>query len=113
MRSKFLKVVYQSRSIRKINSVSHQRSDVEYAEPDYIVHLLNTPDDLLFPQMWSLLNTGQQGGTSGDDIGATLAWNFTQQAITMSSSQPSILASISLTRISFRTCFTIHRFATV
>src|SRR5215471_13741680 len=38
-----------------------QRPDVEYAEPDYIVHLLNTPDDPLFTQMWSLLNTGQQG----------------------------------------------------
>jgi len=24
--------------------------------------------------MWNLLNTGQSGGTSGDDVGATLAW---------------------------------------
>ena len=54
-----------------------QRPDVEYAEPDYIVHLLNTPDDPLFSQMWNLLNTGQNGGTVGDDIGATLAWNLT------------------------------------
>jgi subtilisin family serine protease len=52
------------------------RSEVEYAEPDYIVHLFTTPDDPLFPQMWNLLNTGQDGGTSGADIGATLAWNL-------------------------------------
>jgi hypothetical protein len=49
---------------------------VEYAEPDYFVHLLNNPNDPLFPQMWNLLNTGQYGGISGDDIGATLAWNL-------------------------------------
>jgi hypothetical protein len=51
-----------------------QRAEVEYAEPDYTVHLLTTPDDPLFPQMWNLLNTGQNGGTAGDDVGATLAW---------------------------------------
>ncbi len=56
---------------------SYRRSsEVEYAEPDYTVHLLNTPDDPQFPQMWNLLNTGQNGGTPGDDIGATLAWNL-------------------------------------
>jgi subtilisin family serine protease len=26
--------------------------------------------------MWNLLNTGQNGGTAGDDVGATLAWNL-------------------------------------
>src|SRR5580704_4534478 len=52
------------------------RPEVEYAEPDYTVRLLNTPDDPLFPQMWNLLNTGQNGGTAGDDVGATLAWNL-------------------------------------
>lgn len=53
-----------------------QRPEVEYVEPDYTVHLLNTPDDPLFPQMWNLLNTGQNGGTAGADVGATLAWNL-------------------------------------
>ena len=52
------------------------RPEVEYAEPDYIVHLWATPGDPLFPQMWNLLNTGQNGGTSGADVGATLAWNL-------------------------------------
>jgi subtilisin family serine protease len=52
------------------------RPEVEYAEPDYTVHFLETPNDPLFPKMWNLLNTGQDGGTAGDDIGATLAWNL-------------------------------------
>ena len=26
--------------------------------------------------MWNLLNSGQDGGTAGDDVGATLAWNL-------------------------------------
>jgi subtilisin family serine protease len=52
------------------------RPEVEYAEPDYTVHLLETPNDPLFSKMWNLLNTGQDGGTPGDDVGATLAWNL-------------------------------------
>ncbi len=51
--------------------------DVLYAEPDYIVHAFQTPNDPLFPTMWSLLNTGQNGGTLGADIKATLAWSIT------------------------------------
>ncbi|MCA1613963.1 MAG: S8 family serine peptidase, partial [Acidobacteria bacterium] len=32
------------------------------------------PNDPLFNEQWSLLNTGQNGGTAGADIRATLAW---------------------------------------
>ena len=53
-----------------------QRPEIEYAEPDYIVHTSASPNDPLFPQMWNLLNSGQNGGTTGDDVGATLAWNL-------------------------------------
>jgi hypothetical protein len=52
------------------------RPEVEYAEPDYTLHFLKTPSDPLFPQMWNLLNTGQNGGAAGDDVGATLAWGL-------------------------------------
>jgi hypothetical protein len=52
------------------------RSEVEYAEPDYIVHSFETPNDPKFSQMWNLHNAGQDGGTAGDDVGATLAWNL-------------------------------------
>jgi subtilisin family serine protease len=32
------------------------------------------PNDPMFDEQWSLLNTGQNGGTAGADIRATLAW---------------------------------------
>ncbi len=32
------------------------------------------PNDPMFNEQWSLLNTGQNGGTAGADIRATLAW---------------------------------------
>jgi serine protease len=52
---------------------------VEYAEPNYIVYALATPNDPSFPSLWGLLNTGQNiggAGTPGADIDATLAWNL-------------------------------------
>jgi subtilisin family serine protease len=51
---------------------------VEYAEPNYIVHALQNPDDPYFPQQWSLHNTGQTGGASGADIHALQAWDITK-----------------------------------
>jgi subtilisin family serine protease len=49
---------------------------VEYAEPDYIVHVAqaqNLPNDLS-PNLWGLHNTGQTGGTADADIDAPEAW---------------------------------------
>jgi subtilisin family serine protease len=62
------------------------RSDVAYAEPNYIVHAVSssavlTPDDPFFRDLWGLHNTGQFAhgatGTAGADIGAAAAWNIT------------------------------------
>jgi len=50
---------------------------VLYAEPNYVVHLLGSPNDPKFLQMWGLQNTGQNGGVVGADIHATQAWNLT------------------------------------
>jgi hypothetical protein len=60
-----------------------QRGDVEYAEPNYIVHAIGTvANDTYFAYMWGLRNTGQligsQYGVYGADIGATLAWDITK-----------------------------------
>ncbi len=51
--------------------------DVEYAEPNFIVTALNTPNDPSFSALWGLHNTGQTGGTSGADIKAPEAWDIT------------------------------------
>ena len=37
---------------------------VRIAEPDYIVHTCDVPNDPMFPDMWALQNTGQAGGTA-------------------------------------------------
>src|SRR5437660_6617099 len=56
------------------------RSDVEYAEPNYIVHTTAIPNDRRFGELWGLQNTGQtiQGfpGIPGADISATAAWDI-------------------------------------
>jgi subtilisin family serine protease len=56
---------------------------VDFAQPDYEISLAGTPNDPGFSQQWSLKNTGQYGGTPGDDIGATTAWNAEAGASTI------------------------------
>ncbi len=55
--------------------------NVEYAEPNYIVHALATPNDTSFGQLWGLHNSGQTvngtAGTSDADIDAPEAWDIT------------------------------------
>jgi subtilisin family serine protease len=50
---------------------------IEYAEPNFIVHAEGVPDDPIYPELWSLHNTGQDGGTPGADIHAENAWQVT------------------------------------
>jgi hypothetical protein len=51
----------------------------EYVEPDYIVSIDAVPTDSGFTDgtLWGLKNTGQNGGTSGVDVDAELAWGIT------------------------------------
>ena len=59
------------------------RSDVIYAEPNFVRKALVVPNDPRYPQMWGLNNTGQPStfggnpGTPGNDIRAEQAWNIT------------------------------------
>ena len=59
-----------------------ETASIAYAEPDYIVHTLATPDDPFFNETWGLHNTGQQttgydeGGTADADIDAPTAWDI-------------------------------------
>src|SRR6185369_12591238 len=51
---------------------------VEYAEPNYLVFPSAVPNDSLFFEQWSLMNTGAFGvGKPGADISATKAWDLT------------------------------------
>ncbi len=49
--------------------------EIAYAEPNYKHEFDNTPDDLLYPSMWQLDNTGQTGGRFDADIDAPEAWD--------------------------------------
>jgi subtilisin family serine protease len=55
---------------------------VQYAEHDFYVHPLATPDDPGYTggYQWSLHNTGQNGGTPGADMKAWEAWNYATNA---------------------------------
>src|SRR5437867_5345724 len=53
-----------------------QSSLVEYAEPDYRVHLARSPNDpkYLDGTLWALNNLGQNGGLADADIDAPEGW---------------------------------------
>jgi subtilisin family serine protease len=60
------------------DAVSRYRSHpaVQFIEPNWIVRADGVPNDPLFPQQWSLHNTGQAGGVPGADIDAVAAWDI-------------------------------------
>jgi subtilisin family serine protease len=49
--------------------------NVEYAEPNFLVHVEVEPSDPYFSELWGLHNTGQTGGTADADIDAPEAWD--------------------------------------
>ena len=49
--------------------------DIEYAEPNSLVHINRIPYDPHFGKLWGLHNMGQDGGTYDADIDAPEAWN--------------------------------------
>ena len=49
---------------------------VEFAEPNYILHFVDTyPNDPQFSNQWAHENTGQFGGTSNADMNSVAAWD--------------------------------------
>ena len=58
------------------------RSDVQYAEPNYIYHATYQPNDPSYGNQWGFKNTGQNikdtTGTAGADIKAESAWDIEQ-----------------------------------
>jgi MYXO-CTERM domain-containing protein len=49
---------------------------IEYAEPNWVLGLLNVPNDPRYGELWGLNNTGQTGGTTDADIDAEEAWDI-------------------------------------
>ncbi|MGS0692112.1 S8 family serine peptidase [Shewanella sp. 30m-9] len=50
---------------------------VKYAEPNYVIKAIGTPDDPDFVSLWGMNNTGQDGGVADADIDAVEAWDVT------------------------------------
>ena len=70
--------VWSLRSGARVDDAIRQlkaRSDVEYAEPNYIWTANVVPNDPLMPDLWGMNNTGQTGGTADADIDADMAWD--------------------------------------
>jgi subtilisin family serine protease len=63
--------------VRAAISAYSGQPGVMYAEPDFISHIDDTvPNDTDFDLQWDWLNTGQIGGTPGDDVDAAKAWDL-------------------------------------
>src|SRR5262249_38154942 len=68
----------RSKDVATLVSELSRHPDVVFAEPNYVVHTLLTPNDTSFGNLWGLQNTGQTIGTAGiagDDIRAVPAWD--------------------------------------
>jgi len=72
----------RSRSVSELLQEYSSRSDVLYAEPNYLWRKKDVPNDPFFTSQWALSNTGQsiggQTGLPGADIGGPLAWEIAQ-----------------------------------
>ena len=53
------------------------RPQVAFVEPNYVIRASKVPNDSGFEEQWALHNSGQLGGQTGADIGATAAWDVT------------------------------------
>jgi thermitase len=70
------RVVQVTGSVRNAVRRLNRSSAVLYAEPNYVVHTLATPDDPLYAQQDDLNNTGQRGGRADADIDAPEGWGL-------------------------------------
>lgn len=70
-------------SVEEAIEYYRQDPNVEYAEPNYLVHIYATPNDTDFGSLWGLDNTGQTGGIADADIDAPEAWDLTTGANTV------------------------------
>jgi subtilisin family serine protease len=53
----------------------NEHPSIQYAEPDFVLHKKNLPNDEFFSELWGLDNQGQDGGVLDADIDAPEAWN--------------------------------------
>jgi subtilisin family serine protease len=75
----YLLKLQKNSDVSEMVSKYSENPDVEYAEPNYKVHVDATiPNDSYFSLLWGMHNTGQSGGTVDADIDAPEAWDTTK-----------------------------------
>ncbi|MFH1139178.1 MAG: S8 family peptidase [Pseudomonadota bacterium] len=66
-------------SLAALNTANalYETGRVEFSQPDWlrVPHTRAVPDDPLFGDQWSLKNTGQGGGTAGEDVDVEAVWD--------------------------------------
>ena len=67
-------------SVEQAVAAFRQSGAVDYAEPDYLLQALVTPDDYRYPDQWNMNNTGIYGGLPGADIMAEQGWDLQREA---------------------------------
>jgi subtilisin family serine protease len=71
----------RSLDVATLRSLLRARRGVVYAEPNYILRAIGTPNDPQFPSLWGLNNIGQvingRAGAAAADIHAVPAWTIT------------------------------------
>jgi uncharacterized repeat protein (TIGR01451 family) len=63
-------------SIEEAITLYRTDPDVDYAEPNYLLTIVAVPNDIYFPYLWGLYNSGQTGGAPGADIDVSRAWDI-------------------------------------
>src|SRR4051812_28515567 len=69
-------VVSVSRDPAALARVLNRSAAVAYAEPNFVLHALATPNDSLYTSEYGLNNTGQTGGAPDADIDAPEGWDL-------------------------------------
>jgi thermitase len=69
-------VVSVSKDPAALARVLERSAAVAYAEPNFVLHALATPNDSLYTSEYGLNNTGQTGGTADADIDAPEGWDL-------------------------------------
>jgi len=64
----------KSRTLAAVEELK-KRPDVEYAQPNYILHAMKTPNDPLYPRQWDYFNNGTGTGESPGGIDLPKAWD--------------------------------------
>ncbi|WP_299804529.1 S8 family serine peptidase [uncultured Shewanella sp.] len=69
--------LHPSLDVEQAIEIIRRHPAVKYAEPNYVVKVIGTPDEPSFESLWAMNNTGQVGGSAGADIDAVEAWDVT------------------------------------